>query len=124
MPISEDRALDILTELIKKPESRIEDVPKIWNEIITTFNQHFHVELEPLPRKRRKRSTSARVGWPAGVTRAEYRAWKAQQEALGITENLNPQFYRQWRDRSLAVSGVEGQTSVVLEAPRSPRRGK
>jgi hypothetical protein len=122
MPISEDRALDILAELIKKPESRIEDVPKIWNDIMTIYNQHFHVEMEPVTRKRRKRVSSTRVGWPAGVTRTEYREWKAEQEELGVTENLNPQYYKQLRDRTL--SAADAQTTVVLETPRTGRRSK
>lgn len=41
------------------------------------------------------------VGWPANVTRAEYKAWKDEQQAKGHTENLNPQEYKRLRDAGL-----------------------
>lgn len=41
------------------------------------------------------------VHWPAGVTREEYAAWKTEQHALGVTENINPREYKRRRDAGL-----------------------
>lgn len=96
MPIAEDKALEILTELIKKPQSKAEDVSHIWSEIIRVYNEHFAPEAPT--KRRRRRSISNNVGWPAGVKREEYSAWKAEQMRQGVTEGLNPQAYKRQRD--------------------------
>ncbi|MEB3198447.1 MAG: hypothetical protein VKP62_14700 [Candidatus Sericytochromatia bacterium] len=108
MPISEEKALEILTELIKKPESKAEDVARIWGELIDVYNQHFAPPSEEPKRKRRRRRavTNPNLGWPAGVSRAEYKAWKEAQEASGATNNLNPQEYKRLRDAGLVETVV------------------
>ena len=120
MPIDESKALEILAELIKKPESKAEDIPTIWGEIIKVYNDHFAPPTEePKKKKRRKRlATSPNLGWPAGVSRAEYKEWKAQQEDRGVTENVNPQEYKRMRDAGL-VSLDEPEP-----APAPAKRGR
>lgn len=117
MPIAEEKALEILAELIKKPESKAEEIPRIWGEIIAVFNQQFAPPAEePKKKKRRKRvATSPNLGWPAGVSRAEYKAWKETQEARGITENVNPQEYKRLRDAGLVDAG--GAKKAEAKAP-------
>jgi hypothetical protein len=124
MPIDETKALEILAELIKKPESRAEDIPTIWGEIIKVYNDHFAPPIdEPKKKKRRKRTTtSPNLGWPAGVSRAEYKEWKAQQETRGVADNVNPQEYKRLRDAGLAdLSEPEPEP---LPAPAPARRGR
>jgi hypothetical protein len=96
MPISEEKALEILQELIKKPESKAEELARIWGDLIDVYNLHFSpVAEEPKKKRRRKRALgSPNLGWPAGVSRAEYKAWKASREAVGQVDNLNPQEYK------------------------------
>lgn len=102
MPIAEEKALEILNELIRKPESRAEDIPRIWGELLTTFNATFAPPIEEPKKKRRKRraagSLSPNLGWPAGISRSEYSMWKEAQHARGITENVNPQAYKRLKD--------------------------
>lgn len=110
MPITEDKALEILAELIKKPESKAEEIPGIWKELIGIYNTQF-APAEAAPKKRRRRSggNSAARGWPQGVTRSEYMAWKEAQQAAGETTNLNPHRYKELRDAG------------ALEAPKAKR---
>ncbi len=107
MSIAEDKALEILAELIKKPESKAEDLPRIWSEIIAVYNQQFAPPVEePKKKKRRKRvATSPNLGWPAGVSRAEYKGWKEVQGTRGNTTNVNPQEYKRLRDAGLVDTG-------------------
>lgn len=128
MPIDETKALEILAELIKKPESRAEDIPTIWREIIQVYNDHFAPPVEePKKKKRRKRlPTSPNLGWPAGVSRAEYTAWKSQQGDRGITENVNPQEYKRLRDAGLVrlnePTKPEPVAAPVKAGPGRPRK--
>ena len=122
MPIAEDKALEILTELIKKPESKAEDLPRIWGDLIGVYNQHFAPPVEePKKKRRRKRAvTNPNLGWPAGVSRAEYKAWKADQEAAGKTADLNPQTYKRLRDEGSIVTIAKAAPAVkVARAPRA-----
>lgn len=107
MPITEEKALEILQELIKKPESKAEDLARIWGDLMEVYNQHFSpVSEEPKKKRRRKRpASSPNLGWPAGVSRAEYKAWKSSQEAAGHTDNLNPQEYKRLREAGM-ISNV------------------
>jgi hypothetical protein len=100
MPISEEKAFEILQELIKKPESKAEDLARIWSQLIDVYNQNFSPTSEETKKKRRRKrvSGSPNLGWPAGVSRAEYKLWKQAQEAQGFTENINPQEYRRLKD--------------------------
>lgn len=100
MPIAEEKALEILTELIKKPETKSEDIPRIWGEIIAVYNQQF-APVEAPTKKKRRRPANPNIGWPAGVKREEYKAWKEDQEKQGNKDNLNPQEYKRQRDAGL-----------------------
>lgn len=121
MPIAEDKALEILSELIKKPDTRAEELPRIWGELLNAYNQHFFLPVaEPKKKRKRKRAAGANpnLGWPAGVSRAEYKAWKDEQEFLGKTENLNPQEYKRQRDAGASKPAL----SLVAEAVTVPAK--
>lgn len=126
MPIAEEKALEILAELIKKPDSKVEDIPRIWNEIMTVYNTQFAPPVEPPAKKRRRRSINPNIGWPAGVKREEYKAWKMLQESRGVTENLNPQEYKRQRDLGIlnvaSANGSEprGQKKATVAAVKAP----
>ena len=98
MPISEEKALDILFELIRKPETATADLPRIWNELLGIYNTSFAPPAEEPKKKKRRRPSNPNIGWPAGVSREEYRVWKEGLMARGVTENLNPQEYKRQRD--------------------------
>jgi hypothetical protein len=115
MPIAEDKALEILAELIKKPESKAEDIPRIWSEIMGVYNTQFAPPAEPPAKKRRRRPANPNIGWPAGVKREEYKAWKAAQEAKGVTDNLNPQEYKRQRDLGLIPGGAASAPAAAAE---------
>ena len=116
MPIAEEKALEILTELIKKPESKAEDIPRIWNEIMGVYNTQFAPPAEPPAKKRRRRPANPNIGWPAGVKREEYKAWKDAQGKKGVTENLNPQEYKRQRDMGMIQPGQPGNGAAKVEA--------
>lgn len=116
MPIAEEKALEILAELIKKPESKAEEIPRIWNEIIGVYNLQFAPPPEPAPKKRRRRPANPNIGWPAGVKREEYKAWKENQEGRGISENLNPQEYKRQRDAGTLVMASPAAAKVAVAA--------
>jgi phage N-6-adenine-methyltransferase len=59
------------------------------------------------------------IGWPAGVKREEYAAWKTAQEAKGVTENVNPQEYKRQRDLGL-VASVPAREPVTAVVPAAP----
>lgn len=122
MPITEEKALEILAELIKKPESKAEDIPKIWGEIIGIYNQQFAPPAEAAPKRRRRRALSPNAGWPAGVKREEYKAWKEKQMARGISENLNPQEYKRLRDAGMAEP--KAAKAPKAEAPKKKALAK
>ena len=125
MPLAEDKALEILTELIKKPETKAEDIPRIWNEILEVYNKAFAPAPEAAGKKRRRRVTNPNIGWPAGVKRAEYQAWKDEQQARGVTENLNPQEYKRLREAGLIGGGEAAPAEDTGEAkPKAKAGGK
>lgn len=73
MPISADRALDILIELIRKPESQANDISRVWESIIKTYNTAFAPPVVEVKKKRRRRMGNPNlIGWPKGIARAEY----------------------------------------------------
>lgn len=117
MPIPEEKALEILTALIAKPESKAEDIPRIWSEIVGTYNTLFSPP-EPEKKKRRRRAGGKVVGWPAGVSRNDYKTWKEAQQAKGVSENLNPQELKRQMDAGLWSAGGE-----AVEAPKA-KKGK
>lgn len=66
-----------------------------------------------------KTHTDNTIGWPTGVKREEYKAWKQAQEAKGVTENLNAQEYKRQRDLGL-VAGVPASEPVTAVVPAAP----
>lgn len=117
MPIPEDKALEILAALIAKPESKAEDIPRIWSEIVATYHTLF-APPEPEKKKRRRRAGGKVVGWPAGVSRNDYKTWKDAQTAKGVTENLNPQELKRQMDAGIWSPGA------VQEAAPAPKAKK
>lgn len=129
MPIAEEKALEILAELIKKPESKAEDVPRIWGEIIAVYNTQFAPPVEePKKKRRRKRAggMSPNLGWPAGVSRAEYKAWKDALEAKGVKENVNPQEYKRQRDAGIVKAApapkAEAKPAAEAKSKKAPAK--
>ena len=101
MPLAEEIALEILTELIKKPETKAEDIPRIWNEILEVYNKAYAPVVEAPVKKRRRRSTNPNIGWPQGVKREEYKVWKELQQSRGIEEGINPQEFKRQKEAGL-----------------------
>jgi hypothetical protein len=130
MQIAEDKALEILTELIRKPESKAEDIPRIWGEILTAYNSTFSPPVEEPKKKRRKRRIqgpmSPNLGWPQGVSRAEYKMWKENQQAKGVTDGLNPQEYKRLKDvgqaKAEAAATVKKAPAVEEKAPKKAKK--
>lgn len=116
MPITETQALDILAELIKKPESKAADIPRIWGDIMAIYNLQFAPPVEPAPKKKRRRTPNPNIGWPAGVSREEYRGWKDGLMARGVSENLNPQEYKRQRDSGAMPADIAAPLVVTLVA--------
>jgi hypothetical protein len=102
--LTEDKAVEILIELIRSPGSVVSDIPITWDSIIRVSREAFAPAVEPPVKKKRRRQANPNIGWPAGVKRADYRAWKEAQAAKGQTENINPQEYKRVRD--LGMAGV------------------
>lgn len=97
--MTEEKALSLLESLIAKPEVKAEEIAPLWNSLLSLYKQHFGAPVEvPVKKRRRKRVVGPMMGWPAGVTRAEYRLWKQAQEEAGVTTGLNPQAYKAQRD--------------------------
>lgn len=101
MPLSEDKAVEVLTALINRPGTILADMPRVWGELLAIYAQHYDARLEE-PKKRRRRKQkklSPNLGWPSGVSRTEYRAWKQEQQAAGTPRNqINPQSFKRQRD--------------------------
>lgn len=56
------------------------------------------------------------LGWPPGVSRAEYIAWKEEQKALGVTEHIHPQEYKRLADAGLLDPTKYRTTPTVVPA--------
>lgn len=120
--LSKEQALEILNGLIAKPDTNASDIPSIFQGIVATFNQAF----APAPvaevvkkRKRRRLNPDAKpLGWPAGVSRAEFKTWKEQQIAGGATEGLNP-----WDFKALRDAG-KIPTAQATDAPKAEKPAK
>lgn len=120
MPIAADTALEILIELIRKPETQANDIPAIWESIIKTYNTAFAPPVVEVKKKRRKRLGNPNLqGWPQGISRAEYRAWKDELMAKGVTEGLNPHEYKRLKDAGI----LEASNGEKRQAPPSRRQG-
>ena len=127
MPIAEEKALEILIELIRKPESKAEDVPRIWGELLSAYNASFAPPVEEPKKKKRKRrvagALSPNLGWPQGVSRAEYKTWKDSQVAAGRTEGLNPQEYKRAKDAGLVKAEAapkKVEATLKVGGPKKP----
>lgn len=121
MPIAEDKAIAILEELIRKPETKAEDIPRIWQDIINVYNAQFAPVEEPKKKKRRRSPNSPNIGWPAGVSREEYKHWKEAQQNADITENLNPQEYKRQRDAGLLQPAAKAEAKPKAAKPAAKK---
>ena len=102
MPVTEEKALEILLELIRKPESPATQIPTIWKDVLAVYDQQFAPPVEQPKKKRRRRAgANPNLGWPQGVSRAEYAVWKEAQQKRGISDGLNPQEYKRQKDAGL-----------------------
>ena len=100
--IDQEKALDILIELIRKPETQANNIPAIWEGIIKTYNTAFAAPIVEIKKKRRKRLGNPNLqGWPRGISRDEYRTWKDELMAKGVTEGLNPHEYKRLKDAGI-----------------------
>lgn len=128
MPIAEDKALEILVELIRKPESKAEDIPRIWGELLSAYNTTFAPPVEePKKKKRRRRAAgplSPNLGWPQGVSRAEYKMWKDSQVSRGVTEGLNPQEYKRLKDAGMVKTEAAPKAAKAEEKAPKADNGK
>lgn len=101
MAFNEEESKKLLMDLISRPsDAPTSTVGDTYKQIITFHNEMFPVAAVEAPKKKKRRrgAGSTLTGWPSGVTRQEYGAWKAAKQAKGITENLNPHFYKADRD--------------------------
>jgi N6-adenosine-specific RNA methylase IME4 len=85
------------------------------NQVDTIDVEASRVEPATVPKATINRGM---VGWPAGVMREEYKAWKAAQEAKGVTENINPQEYKRMRD--LGLAGIAQPTLPAKDKLKPP----
>jgi hypothetical protein len=115
MTIAAEKALEILLDLIRKPETAANDIPRIWNELLGVYNKAFAPPVEEPKKKKRRRPANPNIGWPQGVSRAEYRTWKELQQARGVSDNLNPQHYKKLRDAG--ELGASAKAIVKKDAP-------
>lgn len=126
MSLAEEKSLEILTELIKKPETKAEDIPRIWNEILDVYNKAYAPVVELPAKKKRRKTSNPNIGWPAGVKRAEYTAWKDAQKSAGVTEGINPQEFKRLRDAGLIgdLAKAEKAEKPIKVAPKAKTGAK
>jgi hypothetical protein len=97
--LTEEKANEFLIELIRMPGASAADIPQAFAALVVAHRAAFPAAVEPSPVKKRRRGPkNPNIGWPAGVKREEYKAWKDTQTAKGQTENINPQEYKRQRD--------------------------
>jgi hypothetical protein len=125
MAISEEKALELLQELLKRPE--LQDVAKTYRELLEVHMAFFPAaepapaedftltEVEPPRRRARQKNPRAVHGWPKGVTQREYMEWKARKLNEGYTGTLHPAIYKAERD---------GTPMPDIATPRDKRRGE
>lgn len=117
--LTQEQAIVILNNLINKPDVQAVDIPQIFQNIVGVYNTAFAPIPVPVKKKRRRTaSLSPNLGWPAGVSRAEYTEWKNAQLAAGVTEGLNPQEYKRQKDGT-ATSAVP-KADPVPEVANEP----
>ena len=80
----------------------------------------------PAKKARKARAADAApIGWPAGVTRSEYSAWK---DGLTADYNgaINPRTYKELRDSGNlpAIVGVSANSNEALNPPPPPSAGE
>jgi hypothetical protein len=98
-----EKATLILTELIQKPGIDPATIPDTFKAILDIYNTQFAPPPEPI-KKRRRRATKngvakKNIGWPKGVTRAEYLAWRETTwNSPEYAESRNPWGYLRMRD--------------------------
>lgn len=102
MALNEEKSVEILLELIRASGGNIDNVATVYAEIVEAHSEAFPAPVVVEIKKRRRRKGGGKeMGWPSGVTRGEYTAWKEQQIAKGRTEGLNPRTYKAERDAVL-----------------------
>jgi hypothetical protein len=126
--MTEAKALEILSELIKKPEISADQLPTIWKQILDVHNTAFNVVVEVVKKKRRKQA-NPNIGWPAGIKRADYSAWKEFQINSGVTENINPQAFKRFVEAGGTTPITRGrivaeQNTIVPQTPPKKRARK
>lgn len=101
-----EQAQKLLTEMLTavgansantaEASAMFNNIPKVFEDTVAAWDRMFApvVVAEVPKKKRRKRPEGAKpLGWPAGVSRADYNTWKDAQIAEGVTEGLNPHAY-------------------------------
>ncbi len=89
--MTETQALEVLMDLIRKPDVDAEKIPAIWAQILEVHALAFAPPPPVVEKKRRRRRPhSENIGWPQGLSRSDYTLWKQTMTDLGFTENLNP----------------------------------
>ena len=125
--MSEEKGLELLAALIAKPEAPAAEIPRIWQEIMGVYDAHYAPPApppEPVRKKRRKKVAVANpnLGWPKGIKRADYLAWREAQHAKGVTEGINPQAYA--RVLGGATNGAPAAAPPAAEALATKAKGK
>lgn len=103
--LNEERSTEILLELIRASGGNIDNVAQVYAEVMDAHAEQFPAPVVVEIKKRRRRKGGGNPksqGWPAGVSKTEYRAWREEQVAKGRTEGLNPRTYKAERDAVLA----------------------
>lgn len=101
--LTQDQALNILNGLLANPNANVAEIPQIYQNIIGVHNTAFAAPVPVVEKKRRRRRStnplSPNLGWPAGVSRAEYKEFKEARIAAGeAPEALNPQEYKRRKE--------------------------
>lgn len=151
MTMTQEKAFEILDKLIAAvsvavptvgPDGTLSrafsmtDVPTTWASIIGAHAAAFPAPVAVVETKKKRKKyvmkEGSQQGWPLGITRAEYKEWKAIQEANGVTEGLNPHVYKAQRDGTATTNvptentGSDNQALIeeLVNTPAEPVKGK
>lgn len=117
--INETQALEILNGLIARTDIQGADIATTFTSILQSLTIAFApVEPVALVKKTRRRTEGVAMGWPAGVKRADYSAWKTAQQAAGVTTGISPHDYK--AALTTTTSGVETVSVEPGSAPEVP----
>lgn len=122
--LTQDQALNILNGLLANPNANVAEIPQIYQNIIGVHNTAFAAPAPVVEKKRRRRRTntlSPNLGWPAGVSRAEYKDFKEARIAAGeAPEALNPQEYKRRKEAGDLTKPVPAITVTTSEQAPTP----